>query len=97
MIIPNLMESVGQEILRTPSGVVVELEKLTTASITKKNKAEAFKWLEDHNEGGMIKKETVRSVHHMTLGAWVRGKIKEKADIPRDLFGIYERTVAKVR
>jgi hypothetical protein len=97
VIIPNLMESVGQEILRTPSGAMVELTEQVFARIPVARKQEAFDWLRDNNEAGLIKKEVVESVHAQTLKAWVRGKLKEEADIPQDLFGVFVKKVAKIK
>lgn len=37
-----------------------------------------------------------KGIHHMTGGAWVREQVKEGADIPRDLLGVFTGFRAKV-
>ena len=95
--IPELMESLGQEILRTTSGITVELKENVYARIPKKREQEAFDWLHENNEGGLIREEVVRRVHPMTLKSWVRGKLEEGKAIPEDLFGVYVQKVAKIK
>lgn len=36
-------------------------------------------------------------VHHMTMLSWVKERIKEGDDIPRDLFGVYPQRIAKIK
>lgn len=95
--IPELMESVGVDKLTTTSGLNVEIQQQVFARIPEAKKQEAYDWLIDHNEGGMIKEEVIQRVHPMTLKSWVRGKLEEGALIPEDLFGVYIKKVAKIR
>ena len=37
------------------------------------------------------------SVHHATLNAWVKEKLGEGIELPRDTFGIFRQRVAKVK
>jgi hypothetical protein len=97
VIIPNLMESVNQPLLRTHSGEMIELTEQVFAKIPANRKPEAFQWLRDNDEAGMIKEELVTSVHPQTLKAWARGKLKEGVELPHDLFGIYVKKVAKIK
>lgn len=57
--IPELMLPLGQEILRTRNGLVVELKDDVHARISADNQPEAHKWLDDHGHGKMIKRKVV--------------------------------------
>ena len=37
------------------------------------------------------------SVHHATLNAWVKERLKEGVDLPKDVFGIFRQRIAKVK
>lgn len=37
------------------------------------------------------------SVHHATLNSWIKEKMEEGVDLPRDTFGIFRQRVAKVK
>ena len=37
------------------------------------------------------------SVHHATLNAWVKEKLGDGIELPKDVFGIYRQRVAKVK
>ena len=93
--IPSLMALRGIASFSTED-LSIDLEEQVFAKIPASKKEAAFAWLRDHNEAGLIKEELVTSVHPQTLKAWVRGKLKEEAELPHDLFGVYIRKVAKV-
>jgi hypothetical protein len=57
--IPELMQSVGQEVLRVPSGATVQLKKVVHASILDQNKPAAFRWFEENGHGDMIKRNVI--------------------------------------
>jgi hypothetical protein len=78
-------------------GKQVELSEQVFARISKENQDAAFRWLREHNEGGMIKEEVIRRVHPQTLKAWVRGKREEGAEIPEELFSVYTKKVVKLK
>lgn len=40
--------------------------------------------------------EDAASVHHSTLTAWVREKLREGEEVPLDLFGVHRQRVAKI-
>ena len=94
--IPSFMKAYEIESFKA-ADLDVSVEEQVFARIPVEKKKDAFQWLRDHNEAGMIKEELVTSVHPQTLKAWVRGKLKEGAELPEDLFGIFVKTVAKVK
>jgi hypothetical protein len=99
-VIPSLMGSLGYKkdtLLPLPSGATIELKEQVFARIPVDKKQEAFDWLRDNDEGGMIKEEVVTSVHPQTLKAWVRGKLEEGVELPQDLFSIFVQKVAKTK
>lgn len=55
--LPELMKEAGQEKLRTSDGWEVELTETLRASIPTASKAEALKWLEDHGQAAIIKRQ----------------------------------------
>lgn len=55
--LPELMKEAGQEKLRTSDGWDIELSETLRASIPAANKAEAFKWLEEHGQAAIIKRQ----------------------------------------
>lgn len=55
--LPELMKEAGQEKLRTSDGYEIELTETLRASIPAANKAAAFKWLEEHGQAALIKRE----------------------------------------
>lgn len=55
--LPELMKEAGQEKLRTSDGWDLELTETLRASIPAANKGEAFKWLEEHGQAAIIKRE----------------------------------------
>ena len=54
--IPDLMEEAGFEEFKTTSGHKVQVKDYIRASIPKQNAHEAFKWLEEHGHGNVIKR-----------------------------------------
>lgn len=55
--IPELMRKIGVKDFTTTNGKRIELGELLAASISEANREAAHRWLEDHGEGGMIKRE----------------------------------------
>ncbi len=59
--IPELMDILGMERFRTSSGFEIEVVRQVHASIANERKPVAFRWLEEHGHGGMIKRSVVVS------------------------------------
>lgn len=60
--IPELLESIGwaeSSKLVTPAGNRVELKRSVHASIYAAAREQVFQWLDDHGEGGMIKRKVI--------------------------------------
>jgi len=55
-LIPELMDEIGLETVTTTSGLKVKVKVTPRTSIKKENKGAAYKWLEDHGDGGIIKR-----------------------------------------
>ena len=55
-ILPEAMLELGLSTFGTPSGLQVSLEESIHASIPKKFQDDAFTWLDENNESGMIKR-----------------------------------------
>jgi hypothetical protein len=55
--LPELMREAGQEMLRTMDGETVELKETLHASIPVANLQQALKWLEEHGQGAIIKRD----------------------------------------
>jgi hypothetical protein len=125
-IIPEAMHEVGQDLLKLPSGRYLSLEHELKVRVPKNAEDEAYSYLEDLGEGGMIKRSVVvefrqdqeedavaalealrhagfhqafvkKSHHWNTLQAWVKAQMEDGKEVPRELFGIYERDVAQVK
>jgi len=59
--IPSLMDEIGMASFKLESGAQVSVETKITASIAKKNQAEAFKWLKDNGHESLIKNDVTVS------------------------------------
>lgn len=57
--IPELMLPLGQEILKTRGGLVIELKDAVYARISAENQPEAHKWLDENGHSRMIKRKVV--------------------------------------
>lgn len=57
--IPELMEGLGIASFRTSSGFAIEIAENVHVSITKENQPAAFRWLDEHGHGGMIKRSVL--------------------------------------
>lgn len=60
---------------------------------------ERFKAFQEHVkklELPLVMKEQF-SVHHATLNAWVKERLKEGIDLPKEVFGIFRQRIAKVK
>jgi len=57
--IPELMAEVGMTEFATSGGLKIKVEKKVFASIPKYRMDEAIKWLDDNNEGGMVKRNVI--------------------------------------
>lgn len=55
-ILPEVMREAGQDILKLPSGKYLVLENEIKARIPANGKEEAYAYLEDIGEGGMVKR-----------------------------------------
>lgn len=55
--IPSLMRDLGLDEVKLASGLKVEIKEDVQAGIPEARRAEAHKWLEDNNHGGMIKRD----------------------------------------
>jgi len=54
--LPELMDRAGQRLLVTTDGIKVELTEKLRTSISAVNEAAAFKWLEEHGLGSIVKR-----------------------------------------
>jgi transposase-like protein len=45
----------------------------------------------------VVSMKNEHSVHHMTLLSWVKERLAEGDDLPREIFGIYRQRTAKVK
>lgn len=52
---PDLMVELGQKLLKTTSGLVVELNDIVRASIPEARRPEAHAWLDEHGHGDVVK------------------------------------------
>lgn len=57
VVLPGLMKEAGQEKLRTVDGWDLELVETLRASIPAATKNEALKWLEEHGQAAIIKRQ----------------------------------------
>lgn len=48
------------------------------------------------NRAKPLNSKTKRTVHSQTLQAWVREKMKEGVDIPKDIFGVHVKRTTKI-
>ena len=125
-VIPTAMHEAGQDLLKMPDGKYLCLESELKVRVPKNAAEEAYAYLEDIGEGGMIKRTVVcefrqdqteeaqaalealrKAGFHQaeiqkthawqTLQAWVKSKFEDGEDVPRELFGVHEREVAKVK
>ena len=94
-VLPELMIELGVESLKTPGGLTVELAESIHASIPKTLQDQAFAWLDEHGESGMVKR-TFEVKFNRDEEAWankfqadlakrkkpVRAEIKRKVEPP---------------
>ena len=57
--IPALMDDLGMERFTTASGFSVSVEPSVHASISEANREAAIRWLEEHGEGGMVRRDLI--------------------------------------
>ncbi len=55
--LPELMDSIGMEKFKTKDGIEINVRERIHASIPEINAGKAFSWLEEHGEGGLIKRQ----------------------------------------
>jgi hypothetical protein len=48
------------------------------------------------NRSKSLNSKTKRSIHAQTLQAWVREKMREGVDIPKDIFGVHVKRTTKI-
>lgn len=58
-ILPEVMRETGQDLLKLPTGEYLSIEEKLYARIPKHAAEEAYLWLEENGEGGMIKRAVV--------------------------------------
>lgn len=125
-IVPEAMRETGQDLLKLPNGQYLSLEDEIKARIPKAAEEEAYAYLEDIGEGGMLKRRIVcefrrdqeaealaalEALRHAgfhqavlekthawnTLQSWVEKQLEAGSALPLELFGIHQRSVAKVK
>lgn len=125
-LLPEAMRDAGQDILKLPSGKYLVLTNKIKARIPKNGEEEAYAFLEDMGEGGMIRRtitceflkhqeeeataalealrhagfhqaEVKRTHAWNVFQSWVEKRLKEGKNLPMELFGIHERSVAEVK
>ncbi len=57
--IPELMNDIGMREFTTRSGIKLSIQNITAASITADRKSEAHAWLDEHDQGHIIKRNVV--------------------------------------
>lgn len=57
--IPDLMDILGTEEMKLISGLTVEISEKIRASIPKAREADTFKWMRDHEFGGLIRHNVI--------------------------------------
>ena len=72
--IPDIMNEIGIQEFKLKGGLKVNVKSVFTGKITEENAEEAFKWLDEHGHGGIVKgmiqipyrldddKETIRKI-----------------------------------
>lgn len=90
-LLPDAMEEEGLESLRiTGVGTVYLTDDI---NVSLKDKEGAYKWLEDHGFGDIIKPY----VFPQTIKAFTKEQINEGNELPEDLFKISPFTRAAIR
>lgn len=57
--IPELMAEIGMDEFKTSTGLSIKLDRKVFAKIPKYRMGEAVDWLDEHGEGGMVKRNVV--------------------------------------
>lgn len=57
--IPELMAKVGMKEFRTTSGLRLRVEEVVSATIAPERRDEAVRWLDEHGEGGLVKRKVL--------------------------------------
>lgn len=57
--IPELMATIGVSEFSTTSGLKIKIRRVIRASIPVAKRPTAYRWLDDHGEGGMIKRSVL--------------------------------------
>lgn len=74
------------------SGLV---KREVSVAFTRDQTEDAAKLLENLH-GEFPNAKSGRSVHHSSLGAWVRDMLRDGQPVPTELFGVFEQRTAKV-
>jgi hypothetical protein len=74
-VMPELMSVAGQEQVKTADGLIVSIKELVRGQPSKDNEAQAFAWLRDSGNGGIIKSKL-----EADLGKADQEKIKAALD-----------------
>ena len=74
-VMPELMSEAGQEQVKTADGLIVSIKELVRGQPSKDNEVEAFAWLRDSGNGGIIKSKL-----EADLGKADQEKIKAALD-----------------
>lgn len=57
--LPELMDRIGVESMRTTGGYTIEVKPSITASVPETQRAEAFRWFDENGHAGLVKRELV--------------------------------------
>lgn len=87
--IPELMEKIGVQEFKTKSGIKLEIKDSIKTHISEENQNEAFKWLEDNKNGGLIKRTV--------MVAFTREQQTEAKKLEKELVKKGFQTVKTVR
>lgn len=90
--LPELMQELRLKTFTTEDGVQIEVKESIHASIPKIKADDAFKWLEDHNDAGMIKR-TVTVAFPRDEEKWAKKFLADMAKRKRPLDAKVERKV----
>lgn len=90
--LPTLMESAGMEEFKTKDGLEIKIATELRGSIPKDHEEEAFAYLEEHNDGGLIKRQFVIDFGRDEEG-WARKFMRDLSQRKRQLNTKIKRTV----
>lgn len=90
----QVMELADEKSFKTDAGVLVTRKELLRSSIVKENYDKALTWIDEEcGRSDIIK----RTVHHKSLGTFIKQRMESRDPIPKELITTYFQPSLSIR